>query len=928
MITEPAGAAPQQPAASEFLASVGAGPAALVFEGDAGIGKTTAWSQAVDAARDRGYRVLSARVGQAESVLAYAAVADLLADVDDTILGQLPDLQRLAIDRVLFRTDGQGPATDQRVTSAAFSAIVEALAAAEPTIIAIDDAQWLDPSSKAVLAFATRRLRGRIGVLATERREHGADTATSWLELGLPEKVTRVRLQPLSVGALHSVLVDRFGHGFPRAVLVRISEISGGNPFYAIELARAHDSREPHAQPVLPPTLAELVRARTDGYRGQTAEVLLTLASVSHAGVDLLARAAGTTVGHIRELLAEVDRDGVVTVDGDRVTFTHPLIARGVYADATPGRRRAVHRSLAEVEQLPELRARHLALAATTSDESTLSALDSAAQAARERGAPAAAAELLELAIGLGGNTPMRRIRAAGDHFQAGDAHRSRTLIEGVLGELRPGWLRAIALNLLAAVHIYDNNFVPAAALLTRAADDAAEAPPVLVQTLMSLTFASGMGSLADGGDGDPSGWVDEMMDTARRAVTVAEELGAPSVLSQALTMWVHTGFIHGHGVDGASLRRALELEQPDDDVPTPYRASMVAALIAAWTGDLDSARTQIQAVRRHCVERGDDRNMMAVEAYSALIAMWSGDLREAALLADEAVRRGQQLGGDQVEVIPLTVRAAVAAYRGQQATAEADCAVVLEAVHKSGSVRMGDWAHMTAGLLAVSRGDHERAMTALQPLVDRLPSVPGIELMHGWFLPDAAEAMVGLGRLDDADDICDLLLSQGRRFDRAWMLATGARCRAMVLAARGSLEEAVASAQQAMADHDRLPMPVERARTQLLLGQLQRRTKLKESAAATLQEALAAFESMGCELWVQRARAELARTNVRAGAEAGLSPTEHRVAELAATGMTNRDIAAALFISPKTVESNLSRVYRKLAIRSRAELGRRMGGR
>ena len=231
----------------------------------------------------------------------------------------------------------------------------------------------------------------------------------------------------------------------------------------------------------------------------------------------------------------------------------------------------------------------------------------------------------------------------------------------------------------------------------------------------------------------------------------------------------------------------------------------------------------------------------------------------------------------------------------------------------------------MTAGFLAVSRRDFDAAIEALQPLVDRLPRVPGIELMQGWFLPDAAEALVSLNRLDEAEQLCTLLLSQGQRFDRAWMLATGNRCRAMVLAARGSLDAALDCARTAMAAHDRVPMPFERARTQLLLGQLQRRQKANEAASATLAEALACFEAMGAQLWVERVRHELARTNVRRSAAAQLSPTEQRVAELAATGMTNRDIASALFISPKTVESNLSRVYRKLGIRSRAELGRRI---
>jgi len=156
-------------------------------------------------------------------------------------------------------------------------------------------------------------------------------------------------------------------------------------------------------------------------------------------------------------------------------------------------------------------------------------------------------------------------------------------------------------------------------------------------------------------------------------------------------------------------------------------------------------------------------------------------------------------------------------------------------------------------------------------------------------------------------------------------MRAIGARCRSMWLAAQGEIEAATRKAREAMTEHERLPMPFERARTQLLLGQLERRQRRKDVAAANLSEALRAFEAMGTELWPIRARAELARTKVTWSRDAGLTPSEQRVAELAASGMTNRDIAAALFISNKTVEANLARIYRKLGIRSRAELGRRL---
>jgi DNA-binding CsgD family transcriptional regulator len=182
------------------------------------------------------------------------------------------------------------------------------------------------------------------------------------------------------------------------------------------------------------------------------------------------------------------------------------------------------------------------------------------------------------------------------------------------------------------------------------------------------------------------------------------------------------------------------------------------------------------------------------------------------------------------------------------------------------------------------------------------------------------------LGRLAEAEPLIDTLERNGARLDRAWMLAVGARCRAMLLAAHGDVDAAMHAAQRAMAEHDRLPMPFDRARTQLLVGQLQRRLRQRDAAAVTLREAVEVFEGLGTPLWAERARTELGRTSVGVNRTVGLTPSELRVAELAASGMTNRDVAAELFISPKTVEANLSRIYRKLDIHSRAELGRHMG--
>ena len=904
------------------------GPRVMVVEGEAGIGKTTLWTTACGAARRNGHRVATSRPSEAESVLAYAGVADLLADVDTDVFDALPALQRLAVDRVLLRADASGPATDQRVVSAAVVAVLDALSADAPVLIAVDDVQWLDSSSKAVVAFVARRLAGRVKILFTERCEPLQGTTTSWLKFGGLDEVEVMRLGPVTLGALHGLILRKLDRSFSRAAIVRIVEISGGNPFYALELARAMDGQPLASTAGLPGTLADLVRVRLGGLDADVRTVLLAVASVSAPTVDLLARVTDSTADRVVDLLEGVETDGIISIDGNQVRFTHPLLARGIYGDATASSRRAMHRALAAIEDQPELKARHLALAAVSADDDTLAALDAAADTARTRGAPAAAAELLELAMGLGGDTPWRRLRAAGDHFQAGDTKRARTLLEDVVDDVKPGMLRAIAFNLLGAIYIFDNRYADATTLLSRAAEEASDIPTVVVQALMSLSWAQGMGSFAEGmTDVSEEGLFDVMQENSRRAVELAEDPGvAPSVKSQALAMWAHTQFIHGHGVDQAAIDRALELEDDADDVAIPFKASAVNALLLAWTGRLDDAARQMGAVRRHYEERGADRSMMAVESYAALIDMWRGNLTTAMAFADQGVERAQQLGGDHVDIIPLSVRSVVAAQLGREADARADAETALQSALACGATRMADWPRMTKCLVEVSLGNHDAAVTAAAPLLARLPIVPGTELMHSWYLPDAAEALVALGRLEEADAIVDVLERNGRRVERPWMLAVAGRCRAMSLAARGEVADAETAVREALAWHDHLPMPLERARTHLLLGQLQRRRRLRDPAAATLREAAAVFEEMGATMWVARAEAELARVKGRPSDGGLLTASERRVAELAATGMTNRDIASTLFISPKTVEQNLGRVYRKLGIKNRAALGGRLG--
>ena len=423
------------------------------------------------------------------------------------------------------------------------------------------------------------------------------------------------------------------------------------------------------------------------------------------------------------------------------------------------------------------------------------------------------------------------------------------------------------------------------------------------------------------------AGRMDSAVQRIEEAVTRAGELGDPHALSQALGMRVMLHFMCGQGVDERSLHRAVELEDSGADVSSAFSPRVQQVLLLAWSGALDRANDEMLAIRRRCIDTGEEGELSFIDFHSVLIHIWRGSMAEATLIAEDAVERALQLNGDLPLSVALTVRAAVAAYAGDVESVRRDVAEAIAASERCGSRRLGEWPVTMLGFLDVSLGNYEAAIETLKPLMGMLEAVPdSTEVINASYVPDAAEALIQLGRPAEAEPLIAALERNGNRLDRAWMKAVGARCRAMLLAAQGDIQAANRAVELALTEHERLPMPFERARTQLLAGQLQRRQRQKDQAATTLREALKTFEDLNTRLWADRARAELARADVGTRRMSSLSPSEQRVAELAASGMTNRDVAAALFISPKTVESNLARIYRKLGIHSRAELGRHMG--
>jgi predicted ATPase len=317
------------------------GPIAIALEGDAGIGKSTLWRAAVEDGRERGLRVLSLRPAESERALAHAGLGDLLDGVLDDVLPALTPPQRRALEVALLVADADARPVDQRALGVAVRSALELLAR-DGLVVAIDDLQWLDASSASALGFALRRLaESDITLLWTRRL--GEPEQSSAVENSFdPDRIVRLRVGPLSVGATHQVLRTLHAGGVPRPTLLRLHAVSGGNPFYALELARALGEegavRDPTQPLPVPERLEELVAARLDGFAGATREALVLASADARVTPAQLAGA-----GIEAEALGPALDERVIELVGGSVRFTHPLLASVLYQSLPSGERQRVH---------------------------------------------------------------------------------------------------------------------------------------------------------------------------------------------------------------------------------------------------------------------------------------------------------------------------------------------------------------------------------------------------------------------------------------------------------------------------------------------------------------------------------------------------------------------------------------------------------
>lgn len=900
---------------ARFIGSLREGPAACLLEGEAGIGKTELWREGIACAEAASFRVLSCSPAEAETALAYSSLADLLRGVGSEVLAELPVPQREALEIALLRSDRVDAIAGQRAVATAAVSLLGQLAEAAPLVVAVDDVQWLDRASAQVLEFAARRLDGRaVGLLLSVRTSIDGP-APFGLERSLPDvRLERIRVGALSAGTLHQLIKTRLGGTFSRAALLRIHATTGGNPFFALELASSlMRSGVPAAGEALPVSdnVRALVAARLARLPLSTRETLLFAVAMPNPTVGALRRTVRVSSKLILARLARAEAASIVEFDGESVRFKHPLFASAIYAAASTEERQRAHRRLAELATGTEQRARHLALCADEPDGAVALTLADAAREVRRRGAPEAAVELAELSVRL---TPdaeaavrdQRRLELGQYLVEAGDAERARVVVLDVAG--RPGRLQARALLDLAGLDYWGEGSQLAVErceqALAVAASEGSMKATCHAELAVFCDFDAGRSERharaalelldAEGDDADPDALVDALLATARANVLL------------------------GRGLPAVVIERAFEAEAR---AAQSIHRSRVGGQLGQWlkyVDDFAGSRRRLEEALSQSGEEGDESSRPNELMHLAQLECWSGNWSQASDYAEESYELAEQ--GEQSFGGPPAIRALVDAHLGNVERARTTVEVRLNSL-KVNPISAPLYLRVL-GFLELSLGNLASAEKHLSAAVEAAEGFgiyePGVYRVHA----DLIEALIGTGQLDRAEVLLVKFEKQGRTTAIPWSLATGGRCRGLLLAAHGDLDAAERSFNDALREHERLPMPFERGRTLLVLGLLLRRRNERRRGQESLQQALAIFEELGAPLWVARTRGELRPLGGRPTSRVALTQAEQRVAELAASGLTNREVAAALFISPKTVESSLARAYRKLEIRSRAELG------
>jgi DNA-binding CsgD family transcriptional regulator len=896
----------EQAAVQRLLESARAGlGGVLVLRGDPGIGKSALLAAAVAAAAGD-FRVLRAVGVEAESGLAYATLHQLLHPVLDGS-ERLPATQADALRAAVGLREADVP--DRFLVGVAVLTLLSEVAGERPVLCVVDDAQLADRPSMEALAFVARRLEtDPVAMLVAVREGEGRDVDTT----GMPE----LRLSGLDPPSSVALLDERCGARLAVPVGDTLARSTGGNPLALIQVADSLTERQlagrdplPEALPLpgaLEPLFLERIRRRPP-----EAQTLLLLAAAEGSGYLGVVGRAASLLGLDPLLLESAELDDLLVIDGPALYFRHPLVRSAAYQAASPSARRAAHLALAEAleTQVAEAdrRAWHRAQAAVEPDEDVAAELEHSAKQALRRSGHAAAAAALERAAELSPSVEARvqRLLGAADAFwRAGDAGRARAALD-TLERLQPG---------------------EAAELDPRALRGSIELHTGVPGDALAILLPAGREAVSI----DPDRAV-RILVTARQAAYHAMEIPAIAEIGQLVLRLPRSGDSDtallirllasiGRVMNGeqAALRaedlsRADALEDPE--------LQLWAGGIAWGLGDYAlGRRLRARAVTRY-------RTLGAAgplaSALDVLVTdeILQGHYALAEAYAEEGRRLALEAGRRNTACLHLASLAQVAALRGREQPARRLAAEVLIEATARGLGKAADTAHLALGSLALIAGRAEDALFEYGMLYGSgtVPVQYGVAL-HA--IPDQVEAAVRAGRPEECRERATAYLAWADTVGSAELRALAARSRALL----SSGDEAQGAFQEALRLHAVSDRPFEQAHTQLLYGELLRRQRRRVEARVQLRAALEAFERLGAALWAGRAVTELRATGESARRRDPstldqLTPQELHVARLIGQGATNREAAAHLFLSPRTVDYHLRKVFRKLNINSRSEL-------
>ena len=896
------GRARELEAARARLADERAG--SVLFTGPAGIGKTTLLDACAADAADLGFSVRRSRAAASESEMPFLGLVDLIGGDVAEFAADLPGPLRRALDVVLLRTEPPDRGADALAANLAVFDVLHAMAGRQRLLLVLDDVQWLDAPTRGALAFAIRRLAGpRLAVIAAVRLAE--DPVPSAL---LPEPCEIVTVGPLTEAETAQVVAVRTGSMPTPGRAAALHGLSAGNPFLAIELARSAETAPVGVVDLpVPQRYGPVLAARLAGLSAMARRALLAAALSSRPTGELLAKITGTSG------VLEAEAAGVVRRTGRVLEFDHPLLAAVCRDEAEPATIRAMHADLAVVTSDPIQRARHRALSTVGPDIEVAAEAEDAADEAAARAAVATAAELAVHALAL---TPpeslddgVRRAVKASEWFaQVQEPRSAQAAIEPLLAQLPTGPLRARCL--VALSHSLGQEIGGTITLLQEALAQPSLQPGDELDVRLELA------SILIG-----HGQLDDARQEAARVR--AEARAADDAAREAFAAYFEAmaGFFSGVSLDESStwpVARAYPW-----GLPRAYECTeLLLAFHESYTTDDQGRAVELfEQIAARARSRNDLSSEGAIRLHRAEAEVRRGNLAAAADFAEQGYRIISDGVRDQ---LPLYVRAHVAAWRGHLDEALDLASAGLRMARDAGDAIFEAQNLLVLGFAEVSAARYEAACqheSALRDLLRRMQwGHPGVFRWQG----DAVETFLGLGRVDEANDVTIELWDQADRVNVPTARALAARCDALIQAHEGDLKRAQDSLAQSLRMMEGRDAPLEQARSLLALGIVRRRARQKASARDALSHAHQVFTSCGARAWARRVQNELAR--VGGTREPGpLTTGERSVADLAAAGATNREIGVQLFLSPKTVEAVLTRVYRKLAVRSRTELARRL---